>query len=70
MIGNPIYRPMWWLSPSDPLTFTIDDQFLIGDEVTSTSLMEGNWVSIFSTRCTLHSDGEQTVPSDNLMSFE
>lgn len=32
--GNPIYRPMWWLSPSDPMTFTIDDQFLIGDEVT------------------------------------
>lgn len=34
MTGNPIYRPMWWLSPSDPMTFTIDDQFLIGDEVT------------------------------------
>uniref|UniRef100_A0A665U7Z2 Si:ch211-236l14.4 n=1 Tax=Echeneis naucrates TaxID=173247 RepID=A0A665U7Z2_ECHNA len=32
--GNPIYRPMWWLSPSDPMTFTIDDQFLIGDKVT------------------------------------
>lgn len=34
LTGNPIYRPMWWLSPSDPVTFTIDDQFLIGDEVT------------------------------------
>lgn len=34
LTGNPIYRPMWWLSPSDPMTFTIDDQFLIGDEVT------------------------------------
>ncbi|XP_067356845.1 SITS-binding protein isoform X1 [Channa argus] len=33
MTGNPIYRPMWWLSPSDPMTFAIDDQFLIGDEV-------------------------------------
>uniref|UniRef100_A0A672G825 Si:ch211-236l14.4 n=1 Tax=Salarias fasciatus TaxID=181472 RepID=A0A672G825_SALFA len=33
MTGNPIYRPTWWLSPSDPMTFTIDDQFLIGDEV-------------------------------------
>lgn len=32
--GYPIYRPLWWLSPSDPMTFTIDDQFLIGDEVT------------------------------------
>jgi len=33
--GHPVYRPMWWLSPDDPATFTIDDQFLIGDEVTS-----------------------------------
>lgn len=33
LTGNPIYRPMWWLSPNDPMTFTIDDQFLIGDEV-------------------------------------
>ncbi|RXN02880.1 SITS-binding -like protein [Labeo rohita] len=31
--GNPIYRPLWWLSPNDPVTFTIDDEFLIGNEV-------------------------------------
>ncbi|XP_021329551.2 SITS-binding protein isoform X1 [Danio rerio] len=31
--GNPIYRPLWWLSPNDPITFSIDDEFLIGDEV-------------------------------------
>ncbi|XP_053339020.1 SITS-binding protein [Clarias gariepinus] len=31
--GNPIYRPLWWISPNDPATFTIDDEFLIGDEV-------------------------------------
>ncbi|KAL0154721.1 hypothetical protein M9458_048984, partial [Cirrhinus mrigala] len=30
--GNPIYRPLWWLSPNDPITFTIDDEFLIGNE--------------------------------------
>lgn len=30
---SPIYRPLWWLSPDDPFTHTIDDQFLIGDEV-------------------------------------
>uniref|UniRef100_A0A3B1JYS8 Glycosyl hydrolase family 31 C-terminal domain-containing protein n=1 Tax=Astyanax mexicanus TaxID=7994 RepID=A0A3B1JYS8_ASTMX len=30
---NPIYRPLWWISPEDPITFTIDDQFLIGSEV-------------------------------------
>lgn len=34
LTGNPIYRPMWWVSPGDSVTFTIDDQFLIGDEVT------------------------------------
>ncbi|KAJ8406499.1 hypothetical protein AAFF_G00300730 [Aldrovandia affinis] len=31
--GNPIYRPLWWASPNDLNTFTIDDEFLIGDEV-------------------------------------
>lgn len=31
--GNPIYRPLWWISPNDPATFTIDDEYLIGDEV-------------------------------------
>ncbi|XP_062974813.1 SITS-binding protein-like [Elgaria multicarinata webbii] len=31
--GYPIFRPLWWLSPNDPITFTIDDEFLIGDEV-------------------------------------
>ncbi|XP_023697933.1 SITS-binding protein isoform X1 [Paramormyrops kingsleyae] len=30
---SPIYRPLWWISPDDPITFTIDDEFLIGDEV-------------------------------------
>ena len=30
---NPIYRPVWWVSPDDPNTFTINDEFLIGDEV-------------------------------------
>ncbi|CAG5958263.1 unnamed protein product [Menidia menidia] len=40
MTGNPIYRPMWWLSPEDPMTFTIDDQFLIGDEVLVAPVVE------------------------------
>ncbi|XP_071370224.1 SITS-binding protein [Centroberyx affinis] len=38
--GFPIYRPMWWLSPSDPMTFTIDDQFLLGDEVLVAPVVE------------------------------
>ncbi|KYO41584.1 SITS-binding protein [Alligator mississippiensis] len=32
-MGYPIFRPVWWLSPNDPITFTVDDEFLIGDEV-------------------------------------
>ncbi|XP_061298695.1 SITS-binding protein-like [Pezoporus flaviventris] len=31
--GYPIFRPAWWLSPTDPAAFTIQDEFLIGDEV-------------------------------------
>ncbi|XP_010008689.1 PREDICTED: SITS-binding protein-like, partial [Nestor notabilis] len=31
--GYPIFRPAWWLSPTDPAAFTIEDEFLIGDEV-------------------------------------
>ncbi|XP_026168069.1 SITS-binding protein isoform X2 [Mastacembelus armatus] len=40
MTGNPIYRPMWWLSPNDPVTFAIDDQFFIGDEVLVAPVVE------------------------------
>ncbi|NXU10277.1 SP15 protein, partial [Pardalotus punctatus] len=32
-LGYPIFRPAWWLSPMDPVAFTIEDEFLIGDEV-------------------------------------
>ncbi|NWS72493.1 SP15 protein, partial [Crotophaga sulcirostris] len=32
-LGYPIFRPAWWLSPMDPTAFTIEDEFLIGDEV-------------------------------------
>ncbi|XP_068253832.1 SITS-binding protein-like [Nyctibius grandis] len=32
-VGYPIFRPAWWLSPTDPTAFTVEDEFLIGDEV-------------------------------------
>ncbi|NXU94842.1 SP15 protein, partial [Xiphorhynchus elegans] len=32
-LGQPIFRPAWWLSPTDPTAFTVEDEFLIGDEV-------------------------------------
>uniref|UniRef100_UPI00398F62FA SITS-binding protein isoform X2 n=1 Tax=Pristiophorus japonicus TaxID=55135 RepID=UPI00398F62FA len=39
-LGHPVFRPLWWVSPSDPSTFTIDDEFLIGDEVLVAPVME------------------------------
>ncbi|XP_005988077.1 SITS-binding protein [Latimeria chalumnae] len=32
-LGNPIFRPLWWINPNDPVSFTIDDEFLIGNEI-------------------------------------
>ncbi|XP_039593000.1 SITS-binding protein isoform X2 [Polypterus senegalus] len=32
-MGTPIFRPLWWISPDDPTTYTIDDEFLIGNEL-------------------------------------
>ena len=29
---TPIARPMWWLDPRDEATFTITDQFALGDD--------------------------------------
>ncbi len=28
---EPIVRPVWWIAPQDNQTFTLDDQFLLGD---------------------------------------
>jgi alpha-glucosidase (family GH31 glycosyl hydrolase) len=30
--GYPIIRPLWWLDPNDSVTYSIDDQFMLGDE--------------------------------------
>jgi myogenesis-regulating glycosidase len=37
---TPIARPMWWLDPSDPATFTINDQFALGDDVVVAPVVE------------------------------
>ncbi|NXK87374.1 SP15 protein, partial [Formicarius rufipectus] len=39
-LGHPIFRPAWWLSPTDPTAFTIEDEFLIGDEVLVAPIIE------------------------------
>ncbi|XP_077567103.1 SITS-binding protein [Stigmatopora nigra] len=38
--GDPVYRPVWWLSPLDPRAFAVDDQFLIGDRVLVAPVVE------------------------------
>ncbi|NXL52027.1 SP15 protein, partial [Podilymbus podiceps] len=48
-LGYPIFRPVWWLSPTDPIAFTIEDEFLIGDEVLVAPITEKGqtWRDIF-----------------------
>ena len=31
--GAPIIRPLWWVAPNDERAQTIDDEFLVGDEI-------------------------------------
>ncbi len=31
--GEPIIRPMWWVDPTNPKTFELDSQFMLGDNI-------------------------------------
>lgn len=33
-------RPLWWIAPSDKMTYTIDDQFLVGDKYLVAPIVE------------------------------
>lgn len=37
--GEPIVRPLWWVDPTDEVTWTIDDEFLVGDEILVAPIM-------------------------------
>ena len=37
---TPIARPLWWLDPNDEATFTIHDQFALGDDFTVAPVVE------------------------------
>ena len=37
---TPIARPMWWLDPRDEATFTIHDQFALGDDLIVAPVVE------------------------------
>merc|ERR1719189_1703279 len=36
----PIIRPMWMLNPQSQISFTIDDQFFVGDKILVTPILE------------------------------
>ncbi|NXP22090.1 SP15 protein, partial [Scytalopus superciliaris] len=48
-LGHPVFRPAWWLSPTDPTAFSVEDEFLIGDEVLVAPITEKGqmWRDIF-----------------------
>lgn len=49
---DPICRPMWWLDPTDRETFTMDDQFTVGDSVIVAPVLRKGEVSrdVYLTR--------------------
>ncbi|XP_020652095.3 myogenesis-regulating glycosidase [Pogona vitticeps] len=38
--GDPLIRPIWWISPNDEVAHTIDSQFLIGDTLMVAPILE------------------------------
>ncbi|XP_077973860.1 myogenesis-regulating glycosidase-like isoform X3 [Styela clava] len=40
--GMPIIRPLWWIDPLDGTALSIDDEFLIGEEVLVAPILEYN----------------------------
>ena len=33
LTGAPIVRPLWWIAPNDTDALTVDDEFLLGDDL-------------------------------------
>ncbi|NXL94257.1 SP15 protein, partial [Alectura lathami] len=65
--GYPIFRPAWWLSPMDPTAFTIEDEFLIGDEVLVAPITEKGqtWRDIY-----LPGEGHQWLDTNSARVFD
>ena len=40
MTGSPINRPLWWVAPLDPDALTIDDEFLVGNDLLVAPVVE------------------------------
>ena len=49
---TPMARPMWWLDPRDEATFTIHDQFALGDDFIVAPVVERGAISrnVYLTR--------------------
>ncbi|XP_050532348.1 myogenesis-regulating glycosidase-like [Daktulosphaira vitifoliae] len=40
--GDPINPPIWWIDPNDPTAFSIDDEFLLGEDILVAPVMVQN----------------------------
>jgi alpha-glucosidase (family GH31 glycosyl hydrolase) len=40
--GSPLIRPLWWLNNSDQITLTIDDEFLVGNDILVAPILKEN----------------------------
>lgn len=43
--GQPLIRPLFWLEPSNKALYTINDQFLVGDQIMVAPVLEPNAIS-------------------------
>ncbi|CAL8070663.1 unnamed protein product [Orchesella dallaii] len=43
--GSPMNRPIWWVDPTDEITFTIDDAYMLGDNILVAPVVEEGAVS-------------------------
>jgi len=40
--GMPIIRPLWYVAPDDEVTYNIDNQFMLGDDILVAPVLETN----------------------------
>jgi alpha-glucosidase (family GH31 glycosyl hydrolase) len=40
--GSPLIRPLWWIDNSDQIALTVDDEFLVGNEILVAPILTEN----------------------------
>ena len=80
--GEPIIRPMWYAAPEDARTFTIADQFMVGDEIMVAPVLEqgqrersvyfppGTWIDQHGKQFTGPSVAKVLAPLEELPYFK